>query len=101
MLNIRTVVDYGHYFYPSRETSIDFTTEQSLDIHPGKPDSASSRAWHNVKMQHGKLKTALHGFYEMTCSEQRFFIRARWRAWADQECVFEKEFDHEIERRLV
>lgn len=98
---IETAVDYGHYFYPSCETEIDFRTDQRQSIHPDDPGSAKSTAWHKVKMQQGELATILESRYEMTCSESQFFIKAQWRAGVGNEYIFEKNFDYTIKRNLL
>ena len=98
---IKTAVDYGHYLYPSCETEIDFKIDQLLSIHPDDPNSATSTSRHHVKMQQGEIATALESRYEMTCSDSQFFIKASWRAWEGNECIFEKEFDYKIKRNLV
>ncbi|MEJ2255659.1 MAG: CocE/NonD family hydrolase [Woeseiaceae bacterium] len=100
-LNIRTRVDFGHYFYSSCETEIDFTTDQLLSIHPKEPTSAKSTSWQNVTMQQGLIRTSLESRYEMTCTENHYFIKSVWRAWEDEDCIFEKEFDHKIKRNLI
>jgi hypothetical protein len=100
-LNIRTRVDFGHYFYSSCETAIDFTTDQILSIHPNEPASAKSTSWHNVTMQQGLIRTSLESRYEMTCTENHYFIKSLWRAREDGDCFFEKEFDHKIKRNLI
>ena len=100
-LDIRTSVDYGHYFYASCQTGIDFRTEQLLSIRPDDPTSASSTARHQVKMKQGEIETALASRYEMTCSESHYFIKANWQAWEGAACIFEKSFDFEIRRNLV
>lgn len=99
--HIETSIDYGHYFYPSCETGIDFTVEQQLSIHPGKAGSAKSINRHRVKMQQGETSTALECRYEMTCSNSKYFIKAAWFAWESGNCIFKKEFDHEIQRNLI
>ncbi len=99
--HIKTVIDYGHYFYPSCATEIDYLIEQHNSIHPQDPCSAKSINRHEVKMQQGDTHTALESHYEMTCSENRYFIKAVWRAWEGETCIFEKEFDHSIRRHLI
>jgi len=98
---IKTTVDYGHYFYPSSETEIDFKIDQLLSIHPDDPNSAVSTTWHYVKMQQGEIATALESRYEMTCSSGQYFIKAVWRAWESKKCIFKKTFDHRINRNLI
>lgn len=98
---IETGVDYGHYYYPSCETEIDFKIDQLLNIHPSDPNAAKSTSWHHVKMQQGEIATALEGRYEMTCSDSQFFIKAQWRALVNGECIFEKQFDQKIKRSLL
>ena len=83
------------------QTGIDFRTEQLLSIRPDDPTSATSTAWHHVKMKQGEIETALASRYEMTCSESRYFIKANWQAWEGEACIFEKSFDFEIQRNLV
>lgn len=98
---IKTEVDYGRYFYPSCETEVDFRLEQQLRIHPENPNSAVSLTRHDVKMQQGKIATALESRYEMTSSSSEYFIKAVWRAMAGNDCIFEKKFNYEIKRNLV
>ncbi len=100
-VNIRTETDYGHYWHRSCDTEVDFTIDQLLSIHPDDPNSAKSETALQVKMKQGETETALDSHYEMTSSEQHFFIRASWRAWAGDECIFEKHFDEKIERKLI
>ena len=98
---IKTEIDYGHYFYPSCETEIDFKIDQLVSIHPDDPNSATSTNRHYVKMQQGEIATALESRYEMTCSDSQYFIRAEWRAFEGNECIFNKTFDHKIKRNLI
>ena len=98
---IRTRTDYGHYLYPSCDTEIDFKIDQLSSIHPDDPGSAKSTSSHHVKMQQGDTATALQGHYEMTCTHNQFFIKAQWRALLNDECIFEKTFNHQIKRILL
>lgn len=96
---IRTQTDYGHHWYRSCDTSIDFTIDQLLSIHPDDPNSAKSESQLEVKMQQGEIETALHSHYEMTSSSEHYFIRATWQAWEAGQCIFEKHFDEKIRRQ--
>jgi hypothetical protein len=100
-VKIRTLTDYGHHWHRSCDTSIDFTIDQLQSIHPDDPNSAKSETTLNVKMQQGETETALKGHYEMTSSSQHYFIRARWQALENKNCIFEKSFDEKIRRHLV
>ena len=100
-VRIRTEIDYGNYFYHSCETGIDFTLDREMSIHPDDPTSAKSRTDINVKMQQGEIETRLESHYEMSCSSSQYFVRARWRAWRGDECIFEKDFDEKIDRNLI
>lgn len=97
----RTSIDYGHYFYHSCETEIDFTVDQLLSIRPDDPNSAKSITDHAVKMQMGDIATGLSGHYEMTSTCDHYFVQATWRAMVGDECIFEKNFNHTIPRNLV
>ncbi len=98
---IETSIDYGHCFLHSCATSIDFTVDQRVSIHPDEPCSAISTNCHRVTMQQGETLTRLQAYYEMTCSESRFYIKARWQAWEADACLVEKEFNHAIQRHLL
>lgn len=98
---IRTEIDYGHHWHQSCGTSIDFTLDQLLSIHPDDPNSAQSETRLHVKMQQGNVETELQGYYRMTSSQQHYFVHATWLARATGERVFEKSFDEKIERHLV
>ncbi len=100
-IKIRTETDYGHHWHRSCDTDIDFTIDQLLSIHPDDPNSAKSETTLQVKMKQGETETALDSHYEMTSSQQHYFIRATWRAWAGGECIFERHFDEKIERKLI
>jgi len=100
-LRIRTRVDYGSYIYHSCGTGIDFTLDRTMSIHPDDPGTAKSMSDLKVKMQQGEIETRLESHYEMSCSSSLYFVRARWRAWHGDECIFEKEFDKNIARNLV
>jgi hypothetical protein len=52
-------------------------------------------------MKQGKTGTTLKSHYEMTSSQHFYFVRANWQAWAGDECIFEREFDEKIERKLI
>lgn len=98
---IRTQTDYGHHWYSSCDTSVDFTIDQLLSVHPDDPNSAKSETQLQVKMQQGEIETALQSHYEMTSSSEYYFIRAMWQAWEGDQCIFEKHFDEKIRRYLV
>jgi len=98
---IKTKIDYGRYFYKSCETDIDFITEQILSIHPEDPNSAKSVTILDVKMQQGETNTALKSRYEMTSSDDHYFVKATWQAWEKGSCIFEKNFDEKIKRNLI
>lgn len=100
-LKIRTETDYGHHWHHSCDTGIDFTIDQLLSIHPDDPNSAKSEMKLQVKMQQGKIETALRSHYQMTSSSKHYFIRATWQAWEGVRCVFEKRFDEKIRRNLI
>lgn len=100
-VKIRTLTDYGHHWHRSCDTSIDFTIDQLLSIHPDNPNSAKSETTHHVNMQMGKTKTTLKSHYEMTSSSEHYFIRATWQALENDRCVFEKSFDEKIRRTLI
>jgi putative CocE/NonD family hydrolase len=101
LVKTRTETDYGHYWYGSCDTDIDFTIDQLLSIHPDEPNSAKSDTALQVKMKQGETETALKSHYEMTSSQQHYFIRATWQAWVGDECIFERSFDEKIERKLI
>jgi len=101
VMEIRTEIDYGHYFYRSCETGIDFRIDQLLSIHPDDPGSAKSVSDLRVKMQHGEIETALRGHYQMTCTSDHYLVKARWQAWESHECLFEKDFFVKIPRNLI
>lgn len=98
---IRTLTDYGHDWYQSCDTSVDFTIDQLLSIHPDDPNSAKSETTLEVKMQQGETATALLGYYEMTSTSQHFFIKAKWQAFENGSRIFEKSFDEKIKRNLI
>ena len=100
-VKISTQTDYGHHWHRSCDTSIDFTIDQLLSIHPDDPSSARSETTLNVKMKQGETETALKSHYEMTSSSQYYFIRAKWQAYENDACIFEKCFDEKIGRKLV
>jgi putative CocE/NonD family hydrolase len=100
-LKIRTLTDYGHHWHRSCDTSVDFSIDQLLSIHPDDPDSAKSETTLEVKMQQGELQTALSGFYEMTSTSRHYFIKAKWRTFENDKCIFEKHFDKKIKRDLI
>ena len=101
VVRIRTETDYGHYWHHSCNTDIDFTIDQLLSIHPDDPNSAKSETTLQVKMKQGETQTALQSFYEMTSSQQHYFIKATWQAWVGDECIFERHFDEKIERKMI
>jgi hypothetical protein len=101
IVETRIKTDYGHLWHRSCDTEVDFTIDQRLSIHPDDPNSARSETALKVKMTQGKTKTALNSHYEMTSSQQHYFVRATWQAWADDECIFERKFDEKIERMLI
>ena len=100
-VKIRTLTDYGHHWHRSCDTSIDFTIDQLLSIHPDDPQSAKSKTTLNVKMQQGETETTLKSHYEMTSSDQHYFIKAKWQALEHDHCIFEKSFDEKIRRNLI
>ena len=100
-VTIRTLTDYGHLWHRSCDTSVDFTIDQSMSIHPDDPNSAKSETTLQVKMQQGEIKTTLKSHYEMTSSSQHYFIRATWQALENERCIFEKCFDEKIRRNLI
>ena len=101
VVKIRTETDYGHYWHSSCDTDIDFTIDQLFSTHPDDPSSAKSETALQVKMKQGETETALNSHYEMRSSQQHYFIRATWQAWAGGECIFESHFDEKIERKLI
>ena len=101
VVKIKTQTDYGHHWHRSCDTDIDFTIDQLLSIHPDDPNSAKSETSLQVKIKQGETQTALKSHYEMTSSQQHYFIRAKWQAWAGDECIFERHFDKKIERNLI
>jgi len=100
-VRIRTDIDYGNYFHRSCETEIDFTLDRVMSIHPDDPGTAKSVTDLSVKMQQGEIATRLESRYEMWCSSSQYFVKAKWRAWDGDECIFEKEFDEKIHRSLI
>ena len=100
-VKIRTLTDYGQHWHRSCDTSVDFTIDQSMSIHPGDPNSAKSETTLHVKLQQGETETALNSHYEMTSSDQHYFIKATWQAWENDRCIFEKFFDEKIRRNLI
>lgn len=100
-MKIKTETDYGKHWHRSCDTSVDFTIDQLLSIHPDKPDSAKSETKLRVKMQQGETETALQSHYVMTSSNQHYFVRATWQALEGGRCVFEKRFDEKIRRKLI
>lgn len=100
-VTIRTLTDYGHLWHRSCDTSVDFTIDQLMSIHPDDPNSAKSETTLKVKMQQGEIATTLKSHYEMTSSSQHYFIRATWQALENDHCIFEKCFDEKIRRNLI
>jgi putative CocE/NonD family hydrolase len=100
-VKIKTEIDYGHHWYQSCDTSIDFTIDQLLSIHPDDPNSAKSETKHQVKMQQGEIETTLLSEYDMTSSSEHYFIQAMWQAWEGDRCIFEKHFNEKIKRNLI
>ncbi len=72
-----------------------------MSIQPDDPNTAKSVTDLSVKMQQGEIATRLESRYEMTCSSSQYFVKAIWRAWHGDECIFEKEFDEKIDRNLI
>jgi putative CocE/NonD family hydrolase len=101
LMKIRIKTDYGHLRHRSCDTDVDFTIDQLLSIYPDDPNSAKSETDLLVKMKQGKTGTTLKSHYEMTSSQHFYFVRANWQAWAGDECIFEREFDEKIERKLI
>ena len=101
LVEIRIKTDYGHFWHRSCDTEVDFTIDQLLSISPDDPDSAKSETDLQVIMKQGKTETALKSHYEMTSSQQFYFVQATWQAWADDKCIFERKFDEKIERKLI
>ncbi|UJF17907.1 CocE/NonD family hydrolase [Vibrio sp. SS-MA-C1-2] len=98
---LKTFEDFGHQFYDSCETEIDFTIEQAFSIHKDDPTSAKNEITLAVEMGRENWRTAIKADYQMTCDRDYFYIKANWSASYNNETIFNKHFDEKILRDFV
>ncbi len=101
IITLETFEDFGRQFFNSSQSEIDFTIHQQFSIHPDDPLSAKNDIALKVDMGRDGWWTGLECRYQMHCDHDHFYITARWKAFHDNEVVFEKPFNCTIKRNFM
>ena len=101
VVTLETMEDFGRQFYESSQSEIDFIIHQELSIHPDDPLSAKNDIRLKVDMGREGWWTGIECHYEMICDHDYFYITANWKAFYDNDVVFEKQFTETIKRHFM
>lgn len=101
IVTLDTADDFGRQHFTSCDSDIDFKMDQQQSIHPDDPLSARSVLNFELSMGRDHWWTGLKSHYEMHCDKDHFYINATWKAYIEDQLVFEKSFDETIQRNLT